>query len=273
MAFAYDMLADVYMPSHEYHTLALEAARKAVENDSLLAEAHALLGYELAAANWDFAAGRVEMERGLTLNPNSTDVALHCRTVRLDHRRHGSSGAARRSSHSARSLSPLAARLKAEALQWGGKQQQALEQDKIATKLDPTVIIFESTRGHALREMGRLDESVQAFLDFEKLFDMPSWGRAMAYGRMGRRDEALRIIHTFEERSKKQWVEPTFFALAYLTINDRDHAMEWVERAVQVKSFSVRSLMAWDNPWLRDLRDDPRYVALRKKALATTFKS
>jgi len=29
----------------------------------------------------------------------------------------------------------------------------------------------------------------------------------------------------------------------------------------------------WDNPWFRDLRGDPRYVALRKKALATTFKS
>ena len=66
---------------------------------------------------------------------------------------------------------------------------------------------------------------------------MPSWGRAIAYGRMGKRDEALRIIHTFEERSKKQWVEPTFFAMAYVGIGDRDHAMEWIERAVQVKSF------------------------------------
>ena len=122
MAFAYDMLADVYMPSHEYHTLALEAARKAVANDSLLAEARALLGYELAAANWDFAAGRVEMERGLALNPNSTDalfiagmfawitgdtaraVPLADRLIQID------------------PLSPLAARLKAEALQWGGRQ-------------------------------------------------------------------------------------------------------------------------------------------------------
>ena len=64
-----------------------------------------------------------------------------------------------------------------------------------------------------------------------------------------------------------------FFAFAYLSIGDRDHAMEWVERAVQMKSFVVRSLMAWDNPWLSALRDDPRYVALRKKVLATTFKS
>ena len=163
MAFAYDMLADVYMPSHEYHTLALEAARKAVANDSLLAEARALLGYELAAANWDFAAGRLEMERGLALNPNSTDavfiaglfawitgdtaraVPLADRLIRLD------------------PLSPLAARLRAESLQWDGRQAEALEQDKIATKLDPMVIIFESTKGHALRELGRLDESVEHF--------------------------------------------------------------------------------------------------------------
>jgi tetratricopeptide (TPR) repeat protein len=170
-------------------------------------------------------------------------------------------------------LSPLAARVKAEALQWGGRQAEALEQDKVATKLDPTVLIVESTKGNALRELGRLDESVQAFLDFERLFDTPSWGLAITYGRMGKRDEALQIIHALEERAKRQWVEPTFVAMAYAGIGDRDHAMEWVERAVQMKSYTVRALMNWDNPWLRLLRDDPRYVALRRKALATTFKS
>ena len=273
MAFAYDMLADVYRPSHEYHTLSLAAARKAVESDSLLAEAHALLGYELASANWDFPAGRAEMQRGLALNPNSPDVVFNCglfawitgdtsrsvaladRLIQLD------------------PLSPLAARLKADALQWGGRQQEALEQDKIATKLDPTVVLFESTKGTALRELGRFDESVQAFHDYEKLFDMPSWGLAMTYGRMGKRDDVLRIIHTFEERSKTEWVDPIFFAMAYAGMGDRDHAMEWIEKAVSIKSFTIRALMEWDSPWLRAVRDDPRYIALRQKVLATTFKS
>ena len=106
-------------------------------------------------------------------------------------------------------------------------------------------------KGDALRELGRLDESVQAFLDFEKLFDTPSWGLAVTYGRMGKRDEALRDVHALEERAKKQWVEPMFFAMAYAGIGDRDHAMEWVERAVRVESYTVRALMNWDNPWLR----------------------
>jgi hypothetical protein len=70
VAFVYDLLADVYMPSHEYHMLSLAAAERAVASDSLLAEARVLRGYEIGAATWDFTAGRAEMDRGLAMNPN-----------------------------------------------------------------------------------------------------------------------------------------------------------------------------------------------------------
>ena len=87
VAFVYDILADVYMPSHEFHTLSLAAAERAVEADSLLAEARVLRGYEIAAATWDFAAGRAEMERGLAMNSELARRVVHARAVRLSHRR------------------------------------------------------------------------------------------------------------------------------------------------------------------------------------------
>ena len=138
VAFVYDILSDVYMPSHEYHSLALAAAERAVAADSLLAEARVIHGYEIGAARWDFAAGRAEMERGLALNPNSPDAlfmyglfsylsgdtakafSLADRLVRVD------------------PLSALAQRLSAEAFAWGGHPA-----DSAASRLDREVARFD----------------------------------------------------------------------------------------------------------------------------------
>ncbi len=273
VAFAYDFQADVYAPSHEYHMLALAAARRAVESDSLLAEARVLYGYEIAAAEWDVETGRAEMERGLALNPNSPDALFIYGVFLLLTGESTKSVALADSLIQIDPLSALAARLRADALLWGERNQEALRQDSVATKLDPTVILVDATDGNALRGLGRYDEAVSAFLAFQKNFDQPSWGLAMTYGRMGKRGEAMRVIRAMEERERRQWVDPDFIAIAYAGIGDRDHAMEWLEKAFQKKTWGLRAFINWDTPWLRSMRDDPRFIALKRRVLATTFKS
>jgi len=273
VAFVYDMQADVYAPSHEYHSLALAAARRALESDDQLPEAHALVGYEMIAANWDFPGGKAEMARGLALNPNSSDalfmagifawvtgdeaqaVSIADRLLKID------------------PLSALAARLRAEALQWGGRNEEALRQHQIANSLDPTVILTEATDANALRDLGRYDESIQSFLNYEKTFNQPSWGLAVTYGRMGRHEDALRAIHAVEARERKQWVDPDFIAIAYAANGDRDNAMRWLNKAWEVKSWCLRAFLNVDSPWLRELHSDPRYIELRKRVLSTRWSS
>ena len=271
LAFSYDILADVYAPSHEYHTLALEAAKKAVEDDSLLPEARTIYGYEIAAANWDFPGGLAEMKRGLALNPNSTDALF---IMGLYHWVSGNEAKAVEFAERLKvvdPLSPLAARLKADALLWGEKYPEALLADSIASAIDPTVQNAEQTKASVLRDMGRYDEAVSGFLAFEKAFNQPSWGLAMTYGRMGKRNDALRVIQALEERRKTHWVDGVFIGMGYAAIGDKDKAMEWFETAGREKSFSLRAFMNWDFPWTRSMNSDPRFVALRKRVLTTTF--
>jgi len=273
VAFVYDMQADVYAPSHEYHMLALAAARRAVESDPTLAEGHLLLGYELAAGLWDFAGGRAEMDRALAMEPNSADalfmigifsalsgdrtrsVALADRLIKVD------------------PLSPLALHLRAEALLWAGRYEEALAQSRKASKLDPSIVLLDSVQGTALRELGRLDEALAAFHDFQKIFEQPSFGLAITYDRMGRRSDALAVIHALEERERRQWVDPNFIAFAYAGIGDRDHAMEWLEKAYQRKTFGVRVFLSWDCPMFRNMESDPRYQELKRRVLATKLQS
>ncbi len=273
VAFVYDVQADIYAPSHEYHMLGFEAARRAVAADSLLAEGRVLHGFEQAAAHWDFEGGRAEMDRGLALNPSSPDALFICATFSY------LSGDTKRAIGLAERLvqvdplSPLAAHLLAETLLWDGRYEDALLQKRQANQLDPAVTLIDDTNGNALRALGRLDESLASFLENQKQFKAPLFGLPITYASMGRREDALREIHTLEAREKKQWVDPDIIAIAYAGIGDRDHAMEWLEKAFRMKTFGVRLFLNWEMPWLKNMRDDPRFIDLKKRVMATTFTS
>jgi len=273
LAFAYDMQADVYAASHEYHTLALKEARLAVAADSLLAEGHVVLGFELAAANWDFDAGLAEMNRGLALSGRSTDALLMALGFSMLSGNTTRALALSDSMIQIDPLSPIGPHARAEALLWAGRWQEALDQKLAAKKLDPTVTLLDVTDATALRELGRLDESLAAYLDFRKIADVPSFGLPTTYERMGRHADAVREIRAMEARfnAGKEWIDPDFIAMAYAGIGDRDNAMKWLEKAFEMKTYFVRLLMNWDSPWLREMASDPRFIALKKKVMATKF--
>ena len=81
---AYAGLADTYdllreytsMPSSEAFPRAIAAAKKAVELDDSLAEAHRALAFGLTNWEWDFGAGEREFKRAIALAPNDP-VAHH----------------------------------------------------------------------------------------------------------------------------------------------------------------------------------------------------
>ena len=81
---AYAGLADTYnllreysvMPSEEAYPRAIAAAKKAVELDDSLSEAHRSLAFATYYWVWDFAAGEREFKRAIELDPNDA-VAHH----------------------------------------------------------------------------------------------------------------------------------------------------------------------------------------------------
>ena len=80
---AYAGLADTYsllreytnMPDSEAFPRALAAARKAVQLDDSLAEAHRALAFDLFNWSWDFAGAETEFRRAIALNPQ--DAVSH----------------------------------------------------------------------------------------------------------------------------------------------------------------------------------------------------
>ncbi len=74
---AYVGLADTYnlmreytvMPQNEAYKRGIAAAKKAIELDDSLAEAHRTLAFDEVWGNWDFAAAEKEFRRAIELNP------------------------------------------------------------------------------------------------------------------------------------------------------------------------------------------------------------
>jgi serine/threonine-protein kinase len=270
MAYAYDLLADIYAPSHETHVLSKQAAERAIRADTNLAEARFIYGFELAAADWNYTAGMAEMERAMRMNPTSPDglfqyvlflevngqvdsaIAVADRLIRID------------------PLSASASLAKAQAYLFGGRYVDALRQDSVTKRLDASVIYGEPVDGLSLRELGHLNESVQAYVAAQKYMAAPPYGLVGAYARLGKRGKAESVLREIEASAKSQFLNPALLAAAYDEVGRRDEAFRLLEREAANRDFSTRLFIPWNAPFLGKLRDDPRYAGLKQRILAAS---
>jgi tetratricopeptide (TPR) repeat protein len=77
IASCYSVLASVYMPPRRAMPLAEKAARKAIELDPEVAEAHAAIGFIDLFYHWNRAEAERELRKAIELNPNYSTAYLN----------------------------------------------------------------------------------------------------------------------------------------------------------------------------------------------------
>lgn len=77
MALSYLALSDYYLAPHEVMPKAEEAARKALDLDDGLSEAHDALGYAELLYRWDWWAAQQHLQRAIELNPGNALAQDH----------------------------------------------------------------------------------------------------------------------------------------------------------------------------------------------------
>ncbi len=88
-------------------------------------------------------------------------------------------------------------------------------------------------------------------------------GLAYTYAVMGRRDEALEILHELTALSNRQYVSSVFFVWIHIGLEAIDEAFQWFEKAVEARDFMLLSIPVFS--WWDPLRSDPRFKVLLKK--------
>jgi len=88
-------------------------------------------------------------------------------------------------------------------------------------------------------------------------------GLAITYAKMGRKDDALRVLEQITHFGRTHYVAGDEIASIYVALGDNDAAFHWLERAYQERSGSLRGITS--QPDFRSLYSDPRFANLVKR--------
>jgi len=272
-ALAYAALADSYgllrfyggaSPS-ESVVPAEAAAKKALELDDSLAEAHASLGL-IATEELDLNRGVKEQERAIQLNPNYATahhwLGLGFSTLRQPDR---SIAELKR----ALELDPLSMIINADLsiiYLYAGRYDDAEAQARKTLEIDPRSFVAHYYLGAALQLTKRLKEAIPEFQKAVELNNDP-YSIAMlaqAYAQNGQTDEARKLLAHLNEMAKSAEVPEYALALVYTSLGEKERAIEALEHGFAGGNKSYLFLLPGD-PFLDDLRGDPRFEALVQK--------
>ena len=267
-------LADAYIilgnyawraPS-EAHAHAKRAAMEALRLDDRLAEAHTALAAVSLWHDHDWTAAEREFQRTMALNPNSA-YAHHWYALLLSYV--GRRIEAIEHIQRAERLDPLAPQIAIEhssVLYLAREYDRAVEQAEKVLSYEPGFANGHRVLGFELIAGGRCEEGIvrlrQSFDLFggEVFSDLKlAWG----YARCGRADEARLLLSHALEAKGPGYLEPNTVAHVFVALGDHEHALTWLERAVEERAPYVAEMAV--EPALDPLRADPRFVRLLKR--------
>jgi TolB-like protein/Tfp pilus assembly protein PilF len=268
---AYAGLADSYImlenwgflsPADTY-PLAEAAARKALELDDRLAEAHTSLAYAEFLFDWDWSGAETRLRRALELNPNYS-TAHHFYSVYL--MAAGRHTEAQREIERARDLDPLSTAVSG-VVSWiyyeGRSYGKAMEQCRRTIAMDPTYAPSRLDLGGVYMARGEFDKAIDEFSHAQTLAgDTPAIQSYLAqgYALSGDTKKARSIL---QRLLASTFVSPWELALIYDALGDKNQALTQLERAADQRASWV-VIMAVD-PRLDDLHGDPRFKQLLQR--------
>jgi TolB-like protein/Tfp pilus assembly protein PilF len=277
-ALAHAGLADAYAiltayaaaPVSESLPRAEAAAKKALELDDSLAEAHTSLGL-LLFYNLDFQGSTKEFERAIVLNPNYA-TAHHwyglgpLRCV-------GNADKAIAELKRALQLDPLSLIINADlgvGLVTARRYGDAIAQLRKTIEMDPYFYYAHFNLGKALQLNGQLDEAMTEYKKAAALNDDPLVLGLLAqgYAKLGQRDEALKTFEQLQQTATQRYVWNNTFALVHIALGENDKAIDFLERDYRDHVDYEIALIKVD-PMLDPLRVDSRFEALVSKVFAS----
>jgi DNA-binding winged helix-turn-helix (wHTH) protein/Tfp pilus assembly protein PilF len=270
-ALAYVGLADTYnilpvwgeVSSRESLPRAKAAARRALELDETLAEAHASLGYAIAHYDWDWAEAERAYRRALELKPNYATAHQWYAKLLVALERFDEANAEMRQAQNQDPLSLIVNTAVGGPYYYSRQYDAAIEQFRKVLDLDPNFIpaLYSLGRAYLCKQM--YDEAIAAHRKVLELSDEHPFslaGLSATYAAAGRREEAQSLLDRLLEISKQRHVLTFGLAIIYASLNNVDEAFRWLEIAYEERSGHLADLNI--EPFFDHLRTDPRFTDL-----------
>ena len=255
---------------HEANSKAKEAALKALGLDPNLAEAHLALGKVLFFSEIDLAGAMREYKRAIELKPNDADAHHWYGNDTLSAL--GQFEEAIAEGNRSVELDPLSIVINVDlgvTFYYAHRYDDAARQLRKTLEIDPTSFYTHYNLGILLQVTGDVSGAIAEYEKAKQLNDnayvSTLWAVAKAHA--GDQDAARRMLSEFDKISQQHEVVGYLRALLYLSLNNKDEALRWLEQGYEERDGSNISTIKVD-PLLDSLHGDPRFEALVQKVIA-----
>jgi TolB-like protein/DNA-binding winged helix-turn-helix (wHTH) protein/Flp pilus assembly protein TadD len=270
---AYAALGDVYAvityrggpPPTETYPRARDAAEKALQLDTTLADAHALLGEVMVNYDFDWKGGETEFRRAIELNPNYP-TAHHWYAILLALQ--GKSDEAQIEIEKAYALDPLSMVIdttRAELRYWAGEFDGATEMLRQAEELDPSFAELYSNLGRVYEQKKQYPEATQSF---KRAVDLSGGNpkmlmlQAHADALSGKKDRAAATVRRVLS-AKHGYVANSDVAAVYCAMGEPAVAVEWLNKGYEGHEEGMTLLAV--EPLFDGCRHDPPFQTLLER--------
>ena len=263
LSYAYYTSNDFFLTPQESMPKAREAARKALELDDRLAEAHTDMGIIHFWYDYDWNAAETEFRRAIELKPKSSDAHAYygwdlISVGRVDE------GVAQ--SNRAVELDPLSIEVNQTVGQnfyYARHYDQAIEQLRKTLDMEPDYWLARMLLGLSYEAKGDLARAVAECKKAREMEPSIPWPLAElghAYALSGRKGDADNVLKELERWSKRSYVPAYNLAEVYVGLGDQEQALAMLEKAHADRSMLLTFLTVdheFDNlhsvPRFRDL--------------------
>jgi len=252
-------------PPAEAFDEARAAARKALELDDSVAEAHSALGM-IAAHEQDLPGGIQYLRHAIELNPGL--ASAHHQLGRLYYctERHAEAQAEMLKALSLDPLSMVIHTTVGDAYYYAREYERSLVYYRKAIELDPRFDGAHTDLARSLEALGRFDEARREYEEGRRLSGGvagPSFGLGHLEASSGNEAAARRILGELIEARSNRVVSAWGIAALHASLGDVDEAFRWLDVAVGERASGLIFLRV--HPRIDSIRHDPRYQSLLRR--------
>ncbi len=259
-----------YLPPQTARLKAKEALNKALEIDDQLDEAYTSLGYFQCLFDWDWPAAEKNLKHGIALNPHNSWAHAWYGCYLLGMSRFKDACVELKTALEMEPLSPIINALAGIIISIADADEGKKQTDK-AIEMEPNLALTHFWMGWILMYPKVIDEKalghLQTAVDLGFISALGWLG--CCYGRLGKQEEAFKILSQLEMMSKERYVSPLQKSAVYSGMGMADQAFEFLEKACLQKE-PLLALILHDvegySAFPQEFRLDERFKALMRMA-------
>jgi len=263
MSRSYTMLGHFgYLPGTEAYPKAIASAKRAIDLDSNLAEAHVALGHA-AIITWNWGLADSEVRRAIELNPSLAEAHLEYAVYLLNLGKVADGGTEARLAQEFDPLSLGPSNILAWTFSAQRNYDKAIAQSNKSLEISPNSAVTHYNLSDLYSAKRMYDSAVS---QLEQALTLEGRGPEASavdatYKRDGYKGVLRTVIQINSDPSSKQYY-PSSVAQSYILLGDKEQALGWLDKAYDAR-LGLNFIKV--NPVWDAIRSDPRFRDLLRR--------